>query len=353
MLTETDDFFCHQLVAPHVRVLHNDPSWAERAYFPVSDPDRFALDVGVSLFPNGDVLEAYAIATVPDGPQWSLRASRDLSEGRWPLAVGPVTFDVLEPLTKWRMRCEPNPSGIEFDLVYEARCEPFETSSPTIYRRNRLVYQNVNLLQTGRYSGEVTIDGNRFGVDRIPGHRDRTWGLRSSGEGQVPRGMFAWLSAEFEDLALMVIVHERRDGTPVRLDGAVSHENGELVELVGVEHDFEFDHQSRQLTRGRFVLADARERVWEVEVDPAMRLFLSGAGYTAGPRRRGHLGEPLWTERWDVSDPAVLERVEELNDNICRMRCGDRVGHGVVETLLGAHDRYAVRERELLELASF
>lgn len=45
--------------------------------------------------------------------------------------------------------------------------------------------------------------------------------------------------------------------------------------------------------------------------------------------------------------------MEELNDNICRMHCGDRVGHGVVETLLGAHDRYAVRERELLELASF
>jgi hypothetical protein len=84
-----------------------------------------------------------------------------------------------------------------------------------------------------------------------------------------------------------------------------------------------------------------------------MRLFLSGAGYTAGPNRRGQLGMPLWTERWDTADPAVLARVEELNDNICWMRCGDRRGHGVVETLLGAHDRYAVRERELLELASF
>jgi len=68
---------------------------------------------------------------------------------------------------------------------------------------------------------------------------------------------------------------------------------------------------------------------------------------------KGNLGEPLWSARWDVADPAVLERVEELNDNICRMRCGNRSGHGVVETLLGAHDRYVVRERELLELASF
>lgn len=353
MLTETDDFFCHQMVAPHVRVLHNDPSWAERAYFPVSDPDRFALDVGVSLFPNGDVLEAYAIATVPDGPQWSLRASRDLSRGRWPLAVEPFRFDVLDPLERWRMRVGPNESGIEFDLVYAARASAFETSSPTIYRRNRLVYENVNLLQTGRYTGWVSIEGERFGVEGIPGHRDRTWGVRASGEGQVPRGLFAWLSAEFDDVALMVIVHERKTGEPVRIDGTVSHEGGELVDIVDVEHDLEFDFQSRQLKCGRFVLTDAEDRVWEVEVDPAMRLYLSGAGYTAGPNRRGQLGVPLWTERWDTADPAVLERVEELNDNICRMRCGERVGHGVVETLLGAHDRYAVRERELLELASF
>jgi hypothetical protein len=353
MLTETDDFFCHQMVAPHARVLHNDPSWAERAYFPVSDPDRFALDVGVSLFPNGDVLEAYAIATVPDGPQWSLRASRDLSAGRWPIAVEPFRFDILDPLTEWRLRVGPNESGIEFDLVYTARAPAFETSSPTIYRRNRLVYENVNLLQTGRYQGWVAIEGARFEVDRIPGHRDRTWGVRASGEGQVPRGLFAWLSAEFDDVALMVIVHERQTGEPVRIDGTVSHEDGDLVDVVAVEHDLEFDFESRQLRRGRFVLTDATERVWEVEVDPAMRLFLSGAGYTAGPNRRGRLGVPLWTEKWDTSDPRVLERVEELNDNICRMRCGERRGHGVVETLLGAHDRYVVRERELLELASF
>lgn len=353
MLIETDDYFCHQIVAPHERVLHNDPTWAERAYFPVSDPDRFALDVGISMFPNGDTLEAYAIATVPGGPQLSMRAARSLSEGRRPLIVGPIRFDVLDPLRKWRMRLEPNQSGIEFDLEYTARCAAFETSSPTIYRRNRLVYENVNLLQTGRYTGTVTLDGERFEVSDVPGHRDRTWGLRSSGEGQVPRGMFAWLSAEFDDVALMAIVHERRDGTSVRLDGAVSYEGGELVRIVAVQHELEFDHDSRQLRRGRFDLTDERGEAWTVEVEPAMRLFLSGAGYTAGPNRRGNLGTPFWSERWDVDDPDVLRQVDELNDNICRMSCGGRAGHGVVETLLGAHDRYVVRERDLLELASF
>ena len=47
MFVPTDDLFAHQLVAPHVRVQLNDPSWAERAFFTVSLPDRLALDFGV------------------------------------------------------------------------------------------------------------------------------------------------------------------------------------------------------------------------------------------------------------------------------------------------------------------
>jgi hypothetical protein len=342
MLTETDDFFCHQIVESHTRVLLNDPSWAERAYFPVSDPARFALDCGMSLYPNNDAIEAYAIAVTPGGPQLSLRASKSLSDGRWPLAAGPVTMHVLEPLRRWRLVCDENESGIGFDLEYVARCTPYEGRSPAIYRRGRLVYDNVNVLQTGRYSGVVSVDGTEFEVDRIPGHRDRTWGIRSSGEGQVPRGLFAWLSAEFDDVCVMAIIHDRFDETPVRRTGAVSYEGGDLVALVEFEHELEFDHDSRQLTGGRFRLKDARGETWEIAVEPQLRLYLSGAGYTTDGTRRGNLGVPLWCDRWDLSDPAVLQQADELNDNICFMRCGDRRGHGVVETLVGEHVRYHV-----------
>jgi hypothetical protein len=51
---------------------------------------------------------------------------------------------------------------------------------------------------------------------------------------------------------------------------------------------------------------------------------------------------PLWTEEWDLNDPELVRRVDNLNDNICFLRCGERVGHGIVETLLGQHDRYVV-----------
>jgi hypothetical protein len=345
MLTQTDDFFCHQIVEPHEHVALNDPTWAERAYFPVSDPERFALDAGISMFPNADTIEAYAIATTTDGPQVSLRASRDLSSGRWPLWSGPIRMEVLEPLRRWRLVCQENESGLAFDLEYVARGQAHETRSPKIYRRHRLVYDNVNLLQSGRYTGQVQVDGRRFTVDRVPGHRDRTWGVRTSGEGHVPRGLFAWLSAEFEDVSVMAIIHDRYNGTPVRRSGAVSYEGGRQVELVEFEHDLEFDYDSRQLRRAVFRLRDAEGTDWEVHAEPKLRLFLQGAGYTTGARPRGRLGMPLWTERWNTSQADVLERVDELNDNISVMRCGERSGHGVVETLLGEHDHYRVAPR--------
>lgn len=96
MITETDDFFCHQIAEPHAVTLLNDVSWSERAYFTVSDPDRFGIDIGVSSYPN----------------------------------------------------------------------------------------LNVNMFQAGRWDGEIRIGGKTLLVEGIPGHRDRTWGVRVSGEGR-------------------------------------------------------------------------------------------------------------------------------------------------------------------------
>jgi hypothetical protein len=52
VITETDDFFCHQAIQPHAYVALNDLSWADRAYHTLSDPGRFGLDIGVSTYPN-------------------------------------------------------------------------------------------------------------------------------------------------------------------------------------------------------------------------------------------------------------------------------------------------------------
>ncbi|MEV6985405.1 hypothetical protein AB0M95_29660 [Sphaerisporangium sp. NPDC051017] len=48
----TDDFFCHPTIEPHAHVSRDDRSWAERTYITLSTPNRFAIDVGMSMYHN-------------------------------------------------------------------------------------------------------------------------------------------------------------------------------------------------------------------------------------------------------------------------------------------------------------
>jgi len=343
MITETDDFFCHQIVEPHAYVQSNDPSWADRAYHTISDPDRFGLDIGVSMYPNGDHIETYAIAAVP-GRQHSLRAARDLSEGRWALTAGPIRVEIVAPLKRWRYSCEENESGISFELEYVARNAPYQIRQPPIRKGGRLIHHDVYVFQPGYYSGTVAIGGDTFELDRVAGQRDRTWGLRAAGEGQLPHGVLAWLDAEFDDVSILAHIRDRADDAPQVRDGAIYHDGGPVVPVVEFEHDLAFDHDSRQCLGGAIRLHDVRGETWEVEIEPTMRLYLSGAGYTSTKTRRGRLDVPLWTETWDLEDPDLIARVEGLNDNISHMRCNGRTGHGVLETSIGEHVRYKVRK---------
>jgi len=67
VITETDDFFCHQTIEPHAYVALNNLSWGERAYHTLSDPDRFGLDIGAATYPNRGMFHTFAIAAVPAG----------------------------------------------------------------------------------------------------------------------------------------------------------------------------------------------------------------------------------------------------------------------------------------------
>jgi hypothetical protein len=342
LITEVDDFFCHQTVEPVAYVSTNDPSWADRAYHTLSDPERFGIDIGVSMYPNRGMFHTYAIAAVP-GRQWSLRGTRDFSEGRWRLGAGPIEAEILEPMKRWAYRCAPNDSGIAFELEFAARNGPYQVNQPPIRHNGRLIHHDVYMFQTGFYSGTVTLDDQTFDVDRVPGARDRTWGLRAAGEGQLPQGVLAWLNANFDGVSIVAHIRDNAAEVPQVRDGAIYHDGGEVVPIVAFEHDLSFDYDTRQCEGGTITLTDATGEVWPVEIDPTMRIYLSGGGYTGGDTRRDRFKEPVWHERWDLTDADLVARVEGLNDNISHMRCNGREGHGVLETSIGKHARYRVR----------
>lgn len=342
MITETDDYFCHQICEPHAYVQSNDPWFADRAYAPVADPERFAIDIGVSMYPNSDHVEAYAIATTP-GVQHCLRATREIASDRWRLGAGPIQAQIIEPLKRWRWTCEPNPSGIAFDVDYVARHEAYAIRQPAVRHLNRLILDDIYVFQPGFYTGWVEIDGQKFDFAQLAGQRDRTWGTRVFGEGQVPRGAVVWLAAEFDDVSVMAYFRERHNGSRHVTDGAIFHHGGgPIVPVVEIEHDLKFDYDSRKFVEGSWRLVDADGQSWEVHAEARLVLHLSGAGYTSTDQRRGLDKFGLWTEACDLTDPDVVARIEGLNDNVCVITCDERRGHGVVETSLGSHARYQV-----------
>ncbi|MCG7207412.1 hypothetical protein [Streptomyces arenae] len=340
MIVETDDYFAHQIVEPHAHVLYNDPSWADRSYISISDPDRFGMDIGVSMYPNNNAIETYAIAAIP-GRQWSLRASRDLSAGRYPLWAGPSRFEIVEPMKRWTMTLDENESGISYNLEFIARGGPYEIRQPEIRKNGRLIHTDVYVFQPGLVSGTLKLDDHEFELNSVGAHRDRTWGLRAAGEGTLPHGVLAWLAADFEDFAIVAHIRDRGDDVAQVRDGAIFYPDGRTVPLVAFEHALDFDYETRQLNRAHLTLTDEDGKKYQIEVEPTLRIHLSGAGYVTDPkRRRGRQGNSLWSERWDLTDPKLVASVEGLNDNVGRVTCNGEVGTGVLETSLGEHTRY-------------
>ena len=58
--------------------------------------------------------------------QWTVRASRELAEDPTKTAVGPLTYEVVEPLTKVRARLDKNDVlPLTFDVTFEKRLPPY------------------------------------------------------------------------------------------------------------------------------------------------------------------------------------------------------------------------------------
>jgi hypothetical protein len=342
VITETDDFFCHQTIEPHAHVSQNERSWGDRTYITITDPARFAIDVGMSMYPNSDAMEAYAIASVP-GRQWSFRASRDLSQGRYPLWAGPSSMEIVAPMKHWKMRAEPNESGISYDLEFLARGGPYMIRQPEVRKDGRLIHSDVYVFQPGKINGTLTLDDQTFELDGVGAHRDRTWGLRAAGEGVLPHGVLAWVAGDFEDYSFVIHIRDRGDGVPQVRDGAIFYDNGDISPLVDFHHDLEFDYESRQFQKGSLQVTDIEGKKYDIDIEPKFAMYLSGAGYVTEPsRRRGRQGNSFWQERWDLTNPEQVAKVEGLNDNVSVIRCNGEEGTGVIETSLGIHHRYQV-----------
>ncbi len=355
-LLAADEQFTHQIADTFAVVGTSDLSWTEKVCAMAMARDgSLQLGFGLGKYANRNVMDAYA--AVSRGPeQITVRASRRLSPTPELTAIGPVHYEIVEPMRKVRFRLEANDcQPIAFDWVFESVVPAFMEDRSHSRTQYRVSTDLVRYHQIGVASGWVELDGTRTEIDPSTwvSTRDHSWGVRydvgvplvdvEGAGGGIRRGvgfMMIWSPT----------LLERPDGTRYGLHlhftrfvapgfeqkmviGGVEHPDGRREPIVGIEPDLRFDPVNRRLLGGTLVaaLADGTERPLTIEVlgDTGVHL---GAGLYFGfdGHHHGEFRGALHVDGERFADcrlPDVARRLHQIRDTTIRIT--DPVGGGV------------------------
>ena len=302
-LTEWDEYLIHQILDTIDAVESDDPLFQDRFFFTCHSTDgTLELMAGLGAYPNVNVMDGF-VCVRREGAQRNIRLSRHLQADRANTEVGPLSFQVLEPLKRWGIHLGDNDYGIGCALEFEGRVIPYLHGSPS-ERRERQSRGMVHFTQEGRYTGSITFEGQQFNADGFLGPRDRSWGVRvRTSDGVGPMEIYLWSHAQFSSFSLTLIYIELSGGAYHVCTGAILNDDGSVIPIVEMRHRIEFIPGVRAYTKMEMLLRDANGEERHVIAKPISHLaYMSGGGYDG---RHGLDRGPLHIEgeRWDVSQP--------------------------------------------------
>ncbi len=329
MLTRFDEFPRHQTIATFDTVANPLPQWSDGYYFTLGGPEgEAALFTAIRLYPNNNVIDAYACVSLVDGKQHNVRYSRRLRPRIDDLDVGPFSMEILEGLKTIRIGLDENPHGVSFDLRWDGFAPCYNEVHEPRYLDGRLVSDRANYLQVGNVSGTLTVKGREFAVDdRWSGVRDHSWGVGDTGgpaypnaapptERGKPFGLRQWVGIRFPGRAVYFQFHQDGDGTTTMFESRVEYPYGDRREgyaYTGVRVlSVEFQGGLRRLKRAElaFTKRDGSEERFGMETI-SRPVYMGGAGYWGGwndgfgrGAYRGELADE--GESWDVSHPVNI-----------------------------------------------
>jgi hypothetical protein len=320
-------------------VATSDRNFYDRYYFNChASSDELFLVLGMGQYPNLGTQDAFAV--VRRGPfHRVVRASRELGD-RSESRVGPFRIEVLEPLRRLRVVLEPNPHGLDFDLVWEGAMPAWQEPRHYIRRHGRVLFDTSRFAQTGCWSGRLHVAGERFEVtpERWWGTRDRSWGVRPVGEAEPPgiqagahamSGMWNYFPMQFSDHSILYICQERDDG--VR----------ELEEAVRVWSDPGRPEYRHRIVSGTRILAgstlsfpEAAGGAFSVECIPLLPCFVAvgtGYGMDADWRHGMYQGKLVVQGLERKHDEIAPLGQYGVVDHVARFESEGRVGYGLYE----------------------
>jgi hypothetical protein len=357
MLSPLDDYPIHQVAEPVRRVATSDRNFYDRYYFncmplDAGDGNDLFLVMGMGQYPNLGVADAFAVV-VHDGVHRVVRASRALGLDRMDTTVGPFAVEVIEGLETLRFRLADaetdtgDATSLALDLTWTGAQRPVE--EPRHLDRDavgRIFLDACRMAQMGAWTGSLRVGDRTWDVtpDRWWGSRDRSWGIRPSGESEppgitahLPGAGFRWLyvPVRFDDQSIFVICQERNDGSRV-LEEAVRvwrRPGGEGVEHLGrPDYDLVWDADDRFVTSATVTAGKVR-----IEATPVLPIHLgvgTGYGFDSEWRNGQYHGDMVVQERrWDLTTAEGRAAMWGIVDSSCRFALDGEVGYGLFEYL--------------------
>jgi len=368
-LVDLDEQLTHQIVDTFATTVSADHSWTEKVWMALVRKDgTIAVDFGLGRYHNRGVMDGWG-AVARGYEQRTVRASRELRDDPAVTRVGPLFYDVREPLREVRVVLDRNAEQpIAYDVTFTATMPPFFENRHRERETDgfRLGADVIRYHQIGTPSGWVEIDGQRIEVrtDEWTAYRDHSWGVRLDvglhnpdirptanfggakfGEAQffVIWSPFMLVSPSGERVAYH-IAYRAREGRVFYSSGYRNHPDGTQETISRVRPELRFDDRTRRLLGGKihFDMLQGESRTVNVEVCGETAVHL-GPGLYLGfnGQKHGSWKGPLVIdgERFeDTRDVETLQRIRQLRDCPIRVTEGDWVGYGIMESVIhGEH----------------
>ncbi|MCX4910336.1 hypothetical protein [Streptomyces sp. NBC_00878] len=353
-----DEYPVHQVPLSMKHVATGDRNAYDRCIFQVFDHQgRALLVLGLGVYPNVGVIDAYATLRVGDTLH-AVRASDALDDDtRMTMAVGPLRILVERPLKDFVLSCAADPDdpdGLSYEITWSAQFPALWEPHHLQRRGARLTLEGRRFVQAGRCEGWIRVAGEeiRLSAGGWTGTRDRSWGTRPlpgeeggrlAEEHRTEGFHWLWCPVRFEDRFLMVVTQEDADGYRT-LNDATLVRNGERDRQLGwPQAEITYRSGTRHPKRALVHLGDFRKpSELGVEILTSSPLAV-GAGYPpAEDWQHGTWRGRGWTDRrtYDLSDPAALGLAAYgVTDHAARFTLDGQVGHGIFEHgSFGRHD---------------
>jgi hypothetical protein len=351
-----DELLAHQIVDTFATVSQSDRSWTEKICAMACAGDgSLSLGFGLGKYPNRGVMDAYA-GVSRGTEQWTVRASRELGTDGDTAAVGPMHYDVLEPMRRIRFALDPNDvQPVSFEWIFEGAV-PAVLESHEVHRSRdgrRVDADIARYHHIGTAHGWVDVDGARteFTDETWVSTRDHSWGVRYQVGVPVADVAPAPIPAGVATTVIWSpILLTRPDGTRyglhtyyqrhgfddwqrIELQGGFEHADGRREPYAALVPDLEVDPVNRRLRGGvlRATMNDGTARDITVTALSATGFHL-GAGLYFGFDGHWH-GEwrgPHHADGEYIADCTTFDearRLHQLRD--CIVRVEDPVGGGV------------------------